>query len=51
MLLAFPIPVLAAVRRDCIASWGDFTVGCADWLAPEPQAVLDWCRRAMPVRA
>ncbi|TCO69878.1 uncharacterized protein DUF2478 [Rhodovulum euryhalinum] len=45
------IPVLAAVRRDCTASWEDFTGGCADWLAPEPEAVLDWCRRAMPVRA
>ena len=44
--LAEDIPVLTAVSADCRAGFEAFAHGIGEPLAPDPDAILAWCRRA-----
>ncbi|NDK36066.1 DUF2478 domain-containing protein [Rhodovulum sulfidophilum] len=45
------VPVLVAVKPDCVAAWEAFTGGAADRLDPDRGALLAWCRAGLRARA
>ncbi|ARC88023.1 DUF2478 domain-containing protein [Rhodovulum sp. MB263] len=44
------VPVLVAVKPDCSEAWEAFTGGAAARLAPDRDALLEWCRAGLGVR-
>jgi nucleoside-triphosphatase THEP1 len=44
------IPVITAVSTSHYSAWEVFTGGCAVNLAPDADAIADWCRQYLPAK-
>jgi nucleoside-triphosphatase THEP1 len=44
------IPVITAVSTSHYSAWEAFTGGCAANIAPDADAIADWCRQYLPTK-